>query len=183
MVKFKFRNINEIQKYYQDQINKGNQSAFKDIKDKNGKPLEIISDKILLDEAERLRKCVQQHIDDYYSSYEPEYYIRTARPYGLRDAFTAQTSVQYDGNKKYIGLYFDDSKSWGKSLVTGELNGYKPYLINFGFKDTSYINPHFHGYRGYRFIEKGILDWKRDLKYHIDIEFSDSSLEFLNRIL
>ena len=180
VIAIKFRNTNEIQEYYQAQLSKGNQSAFKNIKRADGKPFQIITDKILTAEADRLRKCIQKHLDDYYSSYTPKYYVRT---YGLRDALTVQTAVQYSGSRKYIGLYFDESKSWGRSVVTGSMNGWKPYLMNFGWKDTGHATAHFQGYRGYGFIEKGIKDWKSNLQHPIDIEFGDSSLDFLSRIL
>ena len=176
----KFRNSDDILKYYQEQLSKGNNSAFKDIKSQDGQSFSIITNETLTAEANRLKNCIQKHIEDYYNSYTPNYYIRTN---GLKNALTVQASVQSNGNKRYIGLYFDESKSWGKSLITEEWNGWKPYLINTGWKDTSRIEPYFQGYRGYGFIEKGIRDWKQNLKYSIDIEFSDSSLDFLNRIL
>ena len=185
MVRIKFRNTAEIQKYYQEQILKGNQSAFKNIKSKDGKSSAIISDEVLITEADRLRRCIQKYIDEFYK--QPYYTGRPQlREYRLQKALKVNADVKYDGNKKYIGLYFDDSKSWGESVVTGELTGYKPYLINFGWqviKNVWFKNIYRFGYyEGFHFIEKGIEEWKSDLKYHIDIEFSDSSLEFLSRI-
>ena len=164
----------------------GNAAAFKNIKTKDGRALTIISDDILIAEANRLRECIQKYINEFYK--QPYYTGRPQlREYGLHKALTVQTAVQYDGGKKYIGLYFDDSKSWGESVVTGELTGYKPYLINSGWrvvKNVWFKNIYRFGYyEGFHFIEKGIEEWQNDLKYHIDIEFSGSSLEFLNKIL
>lgn len=145
--------------HFQKKLNTGDKSTLDLLKTKGASFAEI-TDKTLLYEAERLRQCVQFWIDKYYFTHTPKYYERT---YGLRESLKAETKVQYEGVKSYIGLYFDDSESWGKSVVTGEWNGYKPWLINDGWKEMGRSKAHFLGYKGYDFIEKGIRDWESTL--------------------
>ena len=140
---------------------------FENTKSKNGQSPLFVTDEILIAEAKRLQECIQSSIDEYYSWYEPVQYKRT---YGLKNALQVQTAVQNDGSNKYIGLYFDDSKSWGQSVVTGSWDGYKPWLMNDGWKNREYNLPDFFGFEGFHFIEKGIADWKDGLKYPIDVK-------------
>jgi len=166
----KFKGIEDIRKYYQNHMAKGNTAVFKDFK--NYTP---VTDTVLISAANDLRECIQRRIDEYYLSYEPKVYNRT---YGLKNALRAETAVRTENGRKVIGLYFQDHKSWGRSVFTGELNGYKPWLINDGWKvkKTIYIGdrkiqrnpnggiPYIHRfgyYEGYDFIGKGIADWRK----------------------
>jgi hypothetical protein len=162
----KFSSLDALRRYYQKQLDNRNFSAFKDIKSLDGKSFSVISDDVLIGEAEELRVCVQKRIDEYYSSYTPKRYRRT---YGLKNALRAETTVREENGVRYIGLYFLDSKSWGKSVFTGEWTGWKPGLISDGWeikKDIYWGKTNirfihrFGYYEGSKFIEKGIEDWK-----------------------
>lgn len=163
-----FKSINEIQNYYQKALSSGKQSVLKDIKDKNGKSLDEVTDALLIEAGEYLRKCIQKYLSEYYDFFHtPKYYTRT---YGLKNALTVETQVHNDGGNKYIGLYFQEDKSVGQSVVNGGRNYWKPALINDGWKDKSYSTPHFDGFSGYSFIEKGMEEFRKNQKYkNIDI--------------
>ena len=168
MISIQFRSMKEIQDYYQKQVRSGNSNVLNNLKTKNGKTYGQATDQMLKDEAKRLYDCIQRYIDDHYDSFEPRYYERTE---GLKNALQveAKVSTGADG-KKYIGLYFDDSLSWGKSWVDGEWSGYKPELMNSGFKNKTSANPTFAGFYGLHFIEKGVAEWQATLDTPVDVK-------------
>jgi hypothetical protein len=183
----KFRGVGDIQKYYQSKLNNGNKNVLNEIKTKNGQSFEVVTDTMLITEAERLRKCIQTRIEEYYSTYPESVYPEMARTNGLRNALKVEKSVRNDGDKKYVGLYFEDSESWGRSFVTHEWNGFKPYLINEGWtvrQPVLFKNTRAGHQDGFHFIEKGIEDWRKDLKNPVEVKRigNPGSFDIANKI-
>ena len=119
---------------------------FNKLKMGNGKTLS----KILYEEAQRLRDCIQKRIDDYRESYAP---------------------------KIFINLFFENDKViresgfgiWKNESQADEVN--VAYLLNYGYevkKDVWFKNIENFGYReGYNFVENGIDDFLQTTKLSI----------------
>jgi hypothetical protein len=172
----RFRNVEEIRQYYQNALSGKNSKAIQDILPNATGDVQIITDAILIKEAESLRECIQARLDEYYGSYTPKFYVRSRDrgERGLDDALRAQTVVRNDNGRRSIGLYFDENASWGTSVFDGSKDFFKPWGIDAGWrvgsdKWFSNIN-HFGYYEGADFIQNGIDDWLQKTKYkNIDV--------------
>lgn len=145
---------------------------FNKLKMGNGKTLS----KILYEEAQRLRDCIQKRIDDYRESYAPKIYNRTDMlPKSLSVDDIAHIYVE--GNKICINLFFENDKViresgfgiWENESQADEVN--VAYLLNYGYevkKDVWFKNIENFGYReGYNFVENGIDDFLQTTKLSI----------------
>ena len=174
----RFRNLDEIQQHFNNQLAVGNKSVLKNVRTR-GKPLDTVLDETLKAAAEELREHIQYYINLYYLSYRPAYYVRT---FDLQNALKVETQVHNDGGKRYIGLYFEEDKSWGESVFGGNM-GYKPYLISKGWAvkvDAPFSQIEHWGFQSaYDFIEAGIIAWKTLGRYpNIEIERNERQLAF-----
>lgn len=113
-----------------------------------------------------LRICIENEIENYYSSYTPQSYPRT---------FDMLNSLEIDGlysNKNYyrMRIYFND-RAYKNSVIAPHHDlGFTPLLINEGWEwrdpskykgtITDRVRDHFISYKGYHFVEKGIGTWE-----------------------
>lgn len=132
----------------------------------NGKPIKTI----LKEEADRLYRCIQFYIDEYYATYKPKVYDRT---YRFQGAMYVENflDIKIIGNTIQLQIKFNDDLAMHDSIYDNGV-GYVPVLINDGWCWKGWENKpedHFHKYSGYHFIEKGIDDFNRLNPYHIKI--------------
>lgn len=127
--------------------------------------------KILKKEVLRLKNCIQNRIDEYYSSYSPTTYDRTNK---FKNSLMVEDFIDFNvvNNRIKIKLYFNPDLAWHESLFSDE-GGYVPQLINSGWSWDKIITPndHFSNYKGFHYIEKGIKDFNRNNPYGIIVEF------------
>lgn len=132
----------------------------------NGKPIKTI----LKEETDRLYRCIQFYIDEYYATYKPKVYDRT---YRFQGAMYVENflDIKIIGNTIQLQIKFNDDLAMHDSIYDNGV-GYVPVLINDGWCWKGWENKsedHFHKYLGYHFIEKGIADFNRLNPYHIRI--------------
>ena len=132
----------------------------------NGKPIKTI----LKEETDRLYRCIQFYIDEYYTTYKPKVYDRT---YRFQGAMYVENflDIKIIGNTIQLQIKFNDDLAMHDSIYDNGV-GYVPVLINDGWCWKGWGNKpedHFHKYSGYHFIEKGIADFNRLNPYHIRI--------------
>lgn len=132
----------------------------------NGKPIKTI----LKEETDRLYRCIQFYIDEYYATYNPKVYDRT---YRFQGAMYVENflDIKIIGNTIQLQIKFNDDLAMHDSIYDNGV-GYVPVLINDGWCWKGWENKpedHFHKYSGYHFIEKGIADFNRLNPYHIRI--------------
>lgn len=129
--------------------------------------------KILKSEVLRLKNCIQNQIDNYYSSYFPTTYERTNK---FRNSLMVEDFIDFNAinNRIEIKLYFNPDLAWHESYFSDD-GGYVPKLINDGWSWDEIISPndHFSNYEGFHFIEKGISDYNKSNKYGIIIDFKN----------
>ena len=136
----------------------------------------------LQDEAERLRKCIQNRLEEYLDGYNPIVYERTG---GLRDSLQVDDflNIRVVGNSLEIDLFFDDgaihpSGDGIRTTVGTEWQGNgeevnTAFLLNYGYevkKDVWFKNIKNFGYRrGGDFVKKGIEDFNKSNKLGIKV--------------
>lgn len=151
----------------------------KKLKTKSGKTL----GKLLYEEAQRLRDCIQKRIDIYLNTFEPVMYERTG---GLESSLRVDDflNIRVVGNRLEIELFFDDGAvhSSGEQLVDmygneWDGNGEEvntAFLVNYGYKvkkDVWFKDKENFGYReGEHFVEKGIEDFNATNKLGIVVD-------------
>lgn len=128
----------------------------------NGNTLE----QVLHKEGIRLMECIQQELDNYYSSYSPKEYRRTEM---LKNSLRIEP-VKHEGKSISVRIYFDDILATHNSVMGGK-PGFTPLLINDGW---SWRNPNkgayrFSHYEGYNFVEKGIEKYNKNNVYGFKI--------------
>lgn len=129
-------------------------------------------EKILLDEAKRLKGYVNEFISRYYGSYSPSIYMRTG---GLQNSFEVKTTVAFSAatGEASIKLGFEDyaSKSVFKNLLYDGFQGYQiPSLVNYGWSVKSGWHkniPMFGSFGGAHFLEKAIDKFNASNPYGI----------------
>lgn len=136
-------------------------------------------------EVNRLYKCIQRYIDEYYDSYNPIVYQRTFR---FQGAMYVQDFVdaRIVGNSIELSILFHDDLAYHPSF-SGK-SAFVPVLINYGWeapKLAAYLGKdieHLTYYEGFHFIEKGIRDFNRTNKLgiHIDVDvlFDENSYHY-----
>ncbi len=158
-------------KSLQEQISEllKNKQKLENLKFDNGKTLKAVTEDVLVDEAKKLRDCIQERIDEYYKWYTPTTYKRTK---GLKRALDSNKfKIEIDGDTKFIRISFNDELSYGKSKLENGEDGYKPMLIDKGWK-SPLDKPHFLGYEGFDIIDDAIKDWEANLEYDITVDKS-----------
>ena len=131
---------------------------------KNGMTME----QILRQEAERLRQCIQDRIDEIYDIYQPRVYQRT---YAFQSSLYVDDVVRIDtiGKKLTIRLLFNDN-AYHPSLWGGD-KGYLPSLLNDGWswKNSNIDIYRFSNFDGYHFLENAVDDYNQDNPYGIKV--------------
>jgi len=149
----------------------------------NGDSPIFITDDILKEEARILRQCIQDRIDNYYSSYSPEAYIRQNR---LRNSLKCDVSITGTGDNRHMYVYFDSVLDMGSSVISDKWNIYsRSRLMNSGWKvrDDVWFRHirRFGSFKGAHFIENGIKDYKSKSKYakYIEVTIGYSEIQLL----
>lgn len=143
------------------------------LKFKNGKTYE----QVMREEVNRLYKCIQNRLDEYMGSYQPEMYERTGR---LQDSLKVEDilSLKVNGRTISLDIYFDDSgyHQSGDGIQGWNGNGdtvNTAYLLNYGYsvkKDVWFKDIRNFGYRSAgHFIEDGIADFEASNPYGIKV--------------
>lgn len=128
---------------------------------------------ILISESNRLKKMIEEEINKYYASYTPSVYKRYTQNHLIKKI---RTNV--DIANRTVSIYFDPSVSYGKSVITGNYDGYIPELIDIGWQvraDVWFSDIEMFGYyEGFHFIEKAILRFRADNPYGLNVEAKGS---------
>lgn len=120
--------------------------------------------KIMVEEAEKLKDCIQYYLDIFYSQHV---YVGTG---DLQKSLRADDFVSVDASGKLsIKVYFDKDQAWGDSWLDGYDGALKPYIVAYGFKDTSSPYYTFGGFQGYDFIGMGIEKYESESKYNLKV--------------
>jgi len=120
-------------------------------------------------EAERLAKCIERKIAEYYTSFTPEEYNRTM---DLINAVRVSAVVTKE-NIISAKVYFDDSAI--KPSVLGGEDGFTPVLMNYGWSVDSGWHKDIEnfGYKpGAKFIESAIEDFQKQNNYGLKVQVS-----------
>lgn len=144
------------------------------LKMKNGKTLE----NNLKTEAKRLKRCIQNRLDEYLRDNPPSIYRRTG---GFENSLTVDDflSVSSSGMGLQISLFFDKGANHmsGDGIEVWNGTGEEvntAYLLNYGYevkKDVWFKSIENFGYReGGYFVEKGIEDFNKQNTLGIKIE-------------
>ena len=88
-----FTSYEDVVAYYSDPTNMQAQREIMDIYGDSAPG--YVTEKILKDEADRLRECIQRYIDLYYESYKPKVYQRST--HGLKEALKVDTVFNLAG--------------------------------------------------------------------------------------
>ena len=121
---------------------------------------------IVAKEGLRFKEILREELLKYYNSYEPSIYNRSWRLFhSIRIS-----PVQIRDNSVAVCIYFDQNLSYGLSLFGG-IPGFKPILINYGWRWRKKTGPYRLGYyQGFGFVESAIDRWNRDNKHNLRIE-------------
>lgn len=144
------------------------------LKFKNGKTY----GQVMVEEANRLRDCIQRRLDEYMHSYQPKMYKRTG---ALQNSLKVDDilSLKVTGKTMSLDIYFDDSgyHQSGDGIQGWDGNGETvntAYLLNYGYevdKDVWFKDIPYFGYRSAgHFIEDGIADFEASNPYGIKIK-------------
>jgi len=135
---------------------------------KNGMTME----QILRQEAERLKQCIQNRIDEFYDNHDPsgEY----ERTFAFQQSLTVDDVLEIDieNNKLKIYLLFDDDLAYHPSLWGGNL-GFVPALIYYGWswKNDTIHRRYFSYFEGFDYLGLGIQDYEQNNPYGIIIDY------------
>jgi len=131
------------------------------------KKYDIMSDQklrsALNNEMERLQRYLIEEINDHYNSYEPTQYKRTG---AWLESITVNPIVK-TATGYSVSLTFDEGFAIHQG-VTGE-PAYVPWLMEVGWKNTSYETPHFEGFKGTHYIKNAVERWNRDNRFGFQI--------------
>ena len=120
--------------------------------------------KLMIDEAEKLKDCIQYYLDIFYHNHTG---INSTGE--LYRSLSAEDVVKFDNGRLSIKVYFEDDDAWGKSWLSGYDGALKPYIAAYGFKDKSNTEYTFEGFQGYNFIEMGIKKYEAESKYGLKV--------------
>lgn len=123
-----------------------------------------------------LYDCVDNFIQEYYLSYDPERYIRT---FDFQDSLYAEDFIhaRVNGNRIELSISFRPSMAYHRNIF-GDHMSYVPLLINSGWHSKKLeiemgVIPRFTVYEGYHFIEKAIQMFNRTNPYGVYISPDD----------
>lgn len=144
------------------------------LKFKNGKTYS----QVMVEEANRLRDCIQARLDEYMNSYQPKIYKRTK---ALQNSLKVDDilNLKVTGKTMSLDIYFDDSgyNQSGDGIQGWDGNGETvntAYLLNYGYdikEDVWFKDIPYFGYRpAGHFIEDGIADFEMSNPYGIKIK-------------
>ena len=144
----------------------------------------VTIEQLLKQEANRLKSCIEQYLDEYYASYDPSVYMRTDN---LRYSMSVDDFVDINvvaGIAK-ISIDFDKYAIASHSLFGGSNEYNQVELINNGlevkqdvwFKDIE----HFGWQEGFDFIGQGIALFNQTNPYNLKIEVEGISKEIYKR--
>jgi hypothetical protein len=158
-----FTSLDQLSKYL-------NTSAGQSTVLSNGMTIE----KMLKQEANRLKTCIEKRLDEYYASYDPVMYMRTEN---LRYSMSVDDFVSIDisSGTASITIDFDKYAIAAHSVFGDDSSNYnKVELINNGWqvKDSVWFADveHFGYQEGSHFIENGIADFNQSNPYNLKIE-------------
>jgi len=156
------------------------QHSSGNVKLANGKDMK----QIMKEEGQRLYDLIKEEIDNYYNSYSPSIYIRS---YRLKEALRVDT-VQQEGNKLTIRVYFDSGLSVHSSIFNDDDVGDAAILINYGWKvksDKVPDYPRLKYYEGDGFLNRAINRFNSinlyGLKVHVHSEWDGQIVEDYER--
>jgi hypothetical protein len=122
---------------------------------------------VLKRQARRLKKCIEDELDRYYSSYNPKQYNRT---YLMENFMYIDDIVDIDTSSGMLSINIDmDNYGAYRSASDGFVmfsnqTAYLPQLLNDGWtvkKPVSFRDTYHAGYyEGSHFIDNGIAQWK-----------------------
>lgn len=162
------------------------QIALKKVKLSNGETLAETMSK----EAEKLCRCIQYYIDEYYNSYSPSIYDRTEN---YRHSLQVEdvADIRVVGNTLRISVYFDMNLAMHPNLesvyrcdkygvehwipIADRHESFVPILMERGWsapKLAGMIGKHVHRltyFEGIRAVEQGINDYNRINKLGIKV--------------
>lgn len=144
------------------------------LKFKNGKTYS----QVMVEEATRLRDCIQARLDEYMNSYQPKIYKRTG---ALQNSLKVDDilNLKVTGKTMSLDIYFDSSgyHQSGDGIQGWDGNGETvntAYLLNYGYEvkeDVWFKDIPYFGYRpAGHFIEDGIADFEMNNPYGIKIK-------------
>ena len=173
----RFRNCNDITKYYQNLVNTGRVDELKSSlskADTEGFSIELVSEKELTEAANALKGYLQNFLKQYFDSYDPKIYERTG---GLLNSIIVD--VVQNGDKLQARLTFDPTSITGKSVFEGGSDGDKVLLLDQGWQVTKDVwfkdIEHFGFFDGIGFIKNAVDSALSDPRFtNIEIEVSES---------
>lgn len=164
--------------------------ALKKVKLSDGRRLDVA----MADEAERLYKCIQKYIDEYYASYEPRIYDRT---YRYQSALYAEriADIRVVGDTLRIGVSFHNDLAMHPNLdevfgmdrhgneywipIKDHHESFVPLLMETGWNAPRLASmigrqiPRLTYFEGIHAVEKGIADFNATNKFGIKIDAED----------
>ena len=123
-----------------------------------------------------LYQILDNHIREYYLSYNPKEYERT---FDFQDSLYAENFLQarVNGNRIELSVSFVDSMAYHQNLL-GTHQSYVPLLINSGWyapkleREIGKVH-RFTRYEGYHMVEKSIAQFNKQNPYGVHISSSD----------
>lgn len=137
---------------------------------KNGMTLE----QVLKQEAQRLKDCIQNRIDEFYSDSNHTPSGQYQRTFAFRQSLKVDDVVQIDvvGNQIKINLLFDNDLAWHPSLWGGD-QSFVPAAIYYGWQwENDTIHRRYLSYfEGFDYIGLGVSDFEQNNPYGIKINY------------
>jgi len=143
----------------------------------------VTIEQILKKEADRLKSCIEQFLDEYYASYDPVMYMRTDN---LRYSMSVDDFIDINvvEGRAVIKIDFDKYAITAHSLFDSDSSAYNQVaLINNGWKvekDVWFKDiEHFGWQSGFDFIGKGIALFNQTNPYNLKIDVQGIPVEIM----
>lgn len=138
---------NKYKNYIEENIKNSNSGIGKNVKN----------------EVDRLKDCIQQEIDNYYTSYSPTVYHRTDN---------LKNSLVVLQTQNGFSITFDERLAYHDSVVYEDAQTYVPLLIEDGWH---WNKPHqkidrFTDFSGYPFVENGVKKYLQSAPKGVSIK-------------
>jgi hypothetical protein len=148
-----FRSLADIEKHFGSNKGKSELISQENIKS------------ALISETERLQRYLIEEINNHLDNFTPTIYKRTG---AWLESIRINPPVLI-GDQYSMSITFDDNFAYHPSVVPNGEPGYIPWLMEDGWKDKSYIDPHFDGFSGTHYIKNAVERWNNDNKFGFKI--------------